>query len=139
MQRVDQFGWLGKVMAVIDDLHLVELLQLHVVAFGVEDKNAVVGLDPSLCHQADEVAFSRRGGSSNQNPALASRYAGRGCVIECSDVDPPTRWAPTLCPVDTDLSSSATPEPSVRQGRYRHFAELTHGIGHSCTDLGDTE
>src|SRR5271166_1039953 len=85
-------------MAVIDDLHLVELLQLHVVAFGVEDKNAVVGLDPSLCHQADEVAFSRRGGSSNQNPALASRYAGRGCVIECSDVDPPTCWAPTLCP-----------------------------------------
>ncbi|ETW24328.1 hypothetical protein MGAST_09000 [Mycobacterium gastri 'Wayne'] len=71
-------------MAAVEHLHPVELLQLHVVAFGVEDKDAVVGEDPLLRHQPDNIAFPCRGRSGDHDPALASGYPGRGCVVECA-------------------------------------------------------
>ena len=37
------------------------------VAFGVDYENAIVGQDPSLGHQADQVTFPRRGGAGNED------------------------------------------------------------------------
>lgn len=46
-------------MPSIDDLHLLQLLQLRVVAFGVDEKNTVASQDPSLCHESDQVTLTR--------------------------------------------------------------------------------
>ena len=124
-------------MSGIDDSYLVQLLQFHVVAFGVDDQNAVAGQDPLLCHEPDQVTLARPGGPDNQNAALASGYLRGRSVLKGADVDPPARRAPASCP--TQVRAGQQINDTISVGVVMHkISMLAHrrdGVGHRDTDL----
>ena len=77
VQAVDEFDGFGKVVAAVNETHPVELPQLHMVAFGIDDQDAVTRLYPLLGHQAHQIALARSGRTGDEDAALTSRNLRR--------------------------------------------------------------